>query len=130
VRRIILTILTLAVLLPSAAFAGARYLCAMDGQVRSACCCPAKAHKQSRDVAPISEMRANCCCNVTTVAPAPAPDTLIAAQNHGVDAPPVAVAVPLLATTSRERFDIARIIDTRPPKPDRTLFVRHCSFLL
>ena len=52
VRRVVLTILTLVVLLPSAAFAGVRYLCAMDGQVRSACCCPAKTHKQEPNTDP------------------------------------------------------------------------------
>ncbi len=130
VRRIILTLLTLAVLLPSAAFAGARYLCAMDGQVRSACCCPAKAHKHERDVESQSVMRSNCCCKVSTVAPTTPPETIAASTQVDTATPPVAVPVPFITMPPRERFVIAHAIDTRPPKPDRTLFVRHCAFLL
>jgi hypothetical protein len=129
-RRIILAFLTLAVLLPSAAFAGARYLCAMDGQVRSACCCPSKTHKQERDAQPVSVMRSNCCCNVSTAAPTAAPDTVVTATQIDVAAPPVAITVPVVTMPPRERFVIANALDTRPPRPDRTLFVRHCAFLL
>lgn len=129
-RRIVLTILTLAVLLPSAAFAGARYLCAMDGQVRSACCCPAKAHKHERDVDTHSVMRSNCCCKVSAVTPISPPDTIVASTQVDAAAPPVAAVVPFVTMPARERFVIANAIDTRPPKPDRTLFVRHCALLL
>jgi hypothetical protein len=129
-RRIILAILTLAVLLPSAAFAGARYLCAMDGQIRSACCCPSKAHKQERDAQPVSVMRSNCCCKVTTVSPTDAPKTVVTAMQTEVAVPPVAILAPVVTMPPRERFVIANALDTRPPKPDRTLFVRHCALLL
>ena len=130
VRRIILTILTLAVLLPSAAFAGARYLCAMDGQVRSDCCCPTKA-KQQRDAEPTTQMRSNCCCTISTTAPTVTPPQ-IKEETASLAIPviPIAVPVPAFALPAQERVIISQAADSRPPKPDRTLFVRYCALLL
>ena len=131
VRRLVLTILVLAVMLPSAAFAGVRYLCAMDGQVRSACCCPAKAHKQERRSEPQTEMRSSCCCKISKTTPTVTPqvrheDT----AQYGVAAAPVAVPAPSLATLAVDRAIAMRWIDPKPPKPDRNLFVRNCALLL
>ena len=129
-RRIVLTILTLAVLLPSAAFAGTRYLCAMDGQVRTACCCPTKANKQHRSTEPLTEMRASCCCKVSTTAPTVAPQVKVEPTHPAVAPLPIVVPLPAITLPASERAIISRAIDSRPPKPDRTLFVRHCALLL
>ena len=131
VRRVVLTILTLAFLLPSAAFAGVRYFCATDGQVRSSCCCPAKTHKQEHNTEPRSEMRSLCCCKISKTTPTVTPqvrheDT----GRYGVIPPPLAVPTPLLATFAVDRSIVTRWIDPKPPKPDRSLFVRHCALLL
>lgn len=129
-RRVVLTILMLVVLLPSAAFAGVRYLCAMDGQLRSACCCPAKTHEQERTPAPQTQMRGTCCCKITTTPPTVTPqvrheDTV---QYGVVGAVPV--PAPPLVTLAIDRAIATRWIDPKPPKPDRNLFVRHCALLL
>ena len=126
-RRVILTLLTLAVLLPSSAFARTSFLCSMDGQIRSSCCCPAK--EKHHEAPPISTIRAQCCCKITTFAPASQPPT-----THETKAAPlpdmVAIVAPAPFITSRvERATVApRAL--APPDPDRSLFVRHCALLL
>jgi hypothetical protein len=130
VRRIILTILTLAVLLPSAAFAGARYLCAMDGQIRTACCCPTKATKQKRDAEPATKMSSSCCCKVSTTSPTVTPQINQEPARTAIPTVPVVVPVPAIMLPARERTIIANAIDSRPPKPSLALFVRHRALLL
>lgn len=129
VRRIVLTILTLAVLLPTAAFAGARYLCAFDGEVRASCCCPSKAQKEKRDVEPVSEIRGNCCCTVSVTSLSDAPQIQIETARGIIDAP-VAFTALAFALPAPKRVLPAHAIETRPPKLDRSLFVRHCALLL
>ena len=130
VRRIVLTLLTLAVLLPSAAFAGVRYLCAIDGQVRSVCCCPGSSHERDRSTERQTQLRSNCCCKVSATAPTVTPQVKTDELRQGVA--PVAVAVPPapMALPAIDRSIATRWIDPRPPKPDRSLFVRHCALLL
>jgi hypothetical protein len=130
VRRIILTILTLAILLPSAAFAGARYLCAMDGQVRTACCCPTKAAKQKRDAEPVTTMSGTCCCKVSTTSPTVTPQIKDEHARTAIPTVPVIVPVPAIMLPARERAIIANAIDSRPPKPALALVVRHRALLL
>ena len=126
-RRVVLALLTLAVLLPSSAFARTSFLCSMDGKVRESCCCPAKA--KQHDAQPNSAIRAACCCKVTTIAPVSQPP-----GTHEIEAtsvpPPVAVVAPAPILAPQ----IARVVVApralAPPDPDRSLFVRHCALLL
>ncbi len=128
VRRAVLTLLTLAVLLPSSAFARTSFLCSMDGRVRSSCCCPAKAKKH--DTQPISTIRAECCCKITTVA-ATSPPPAAHETNKAAHAAPT-VAVVAAISSDPPRVDRATFAPRAlaPPDPDRSLFVRHCALLL
>ena len=131
VRRVVLTILMLTVLLPSAAFAGVRYLCAIDGHVRSACCCPGKTHKQERNAEPQTEMRSTCCCKVSTTTPTVAPQVKHEeTTRYGMAPAPVALPVVVTELPARDRAIVARRIDPKPPQPDRTLYMRNCALLL
>ena len=130
VRRIILTILTLALLLPSAAFAGARFLCAMDGQVRNACCCPTKATKQKRDTEPLTRMSGSCCCKVSTTSPTVTPQIKDEPSRTAIPTVAVIVPVPSIMLPAHERTIVAEAVDSRPPKPALALFVRHRALLL
>jgi hypothetical protein len=127
VRRVILTLLTLAVLLPSSAFARTNFLCSMDGQVRSSCCCPAKTKKH--EAPPVSMIRAQCCCKITTVAATSQPPATHEAK--AVPLPPV-VAIITTVPSLASRVERATIAPRAlaPPDPDRSLFVRHCALLL
>ena len=126
-RRVVLTLLTLAVLLPSSAFARTGFLCSMDGQLRQSCCCPSKAKKH--DAPPISTIRAQCCCKTLTAAPVTQPPT-----THESKGAPVPDVVAIVTTVPTITASIARVtIAPRalaPPDPERSLFVRHCALLL
>ena len=127
-RRVVLTLLTLAVLLPSSAFARTNFLCSMDGKIRQACCCPSKQKKH--EAPPVSSIRANCCCSITTVAPVTTPPATNEAKAAPVSPPMVAI----VATPPAMLSQIARVAvaprSLAPPDPERSLFVRHCALLL
>lgn len=123
----VLTLLTLAVLLPSSAFARTTFRCSMDGRVREACCCPKQ--KKHHDAPPASTVRANCCCTITSIIPAPqTPAT------HEAKAAPVPPLVAILTRVSVLPAQITRATiaprTLAPPDPERSLFVRHCALLL
>ena len=131
VRRIVLTLLMLAVLLPSAAFAGVRYFCAIDGRVRSACCCPGVSHKHERKPDAQSEIRSTCCCKISTTAPTVMPQVRTdEAARQTVAPPPIDLPAPTFALPVIDRAIATRWIDLQPPEPDRSLYVRHCALLL
>jgi hypothetical protein len=131
VRRIVLTAFALMVLLPSAAFARSEYLCRFDGQIRSSCCCPAKAQKH--EAPQPTSLRDVCCCTVIEVAASRAEPTT---ADRGGDVRsqlaafiatiPVHLAPPpsVHATAARA----PRAVVPFDHGPD--LFVRHCAFLL
>jgi hypothetical protein len=131
VRRLALSLLMLAVLLPSAAFARVAYLCSMDGKVRSACCCPAKTQTQPRDPAPLTSMKSACCCEVSTLAPtrtAAADPPRVSAQLQ-----PELVAIepaPISAPPPRHLASFAPRSHAPPDPVDRSLFASHCALLL
>jgi hypothetical protein len=128
VRRIVLIVFALMVLAPSAAFARSEYLCRFDGQVRLACCCPAKA--QAHDAASVREA---CCCTVSEGAPSRVQP---ATEDHGSGSrlhQPVVVAA-AAAYASAVRVSVSTIAplprSTAPPDFHQALFVRHCALLL
>jgi hypothetical protein len=125
---VILTLLALAVLLPSSAFARTSFLCRMDGQVRHSCCCPSKA--KQHDAAPESTIRAQCCCSSTTVAPAASPPA--AHETKAAPAPDVvAIIAPAPYVAPRIERAAVRPRALAPPDSDhRSLFARHCALLL
>ncbi|HET9626537.1 MAG TPA: hypothetical protein VFP84_34480 [Kofleriaceae bacterium] len=125
-RRVVLTLLIAAVLLPAAVFARIGFLCQLDGQLRAACCCPDQGKRGAE--APAT-LRAACCC---TRLAAPAPAHPPAA--HEVSHPPafdlvavVEAPLPLIAPTRRATLPPRALA---PPDPDRSLFARHCALLL
>lgn len=131
VRRAVLSLLMLAVMLPSAAFARTEYLCSVDRTVRSSCCCPPKATKEKRERSPISTMSGACCCDVSTIEPPTPPAIDTGSKANAVVAPPqmlVGLApsapIPSVVVTSVPQRALA------PPLIDRSLFARRCALLL
>jgi hypothetical protein len=138
VRRLVLSVLALLVLLPSAAFARPAYLCRFDGQLRSSCCCPAGSAPGSgpaqarphRAPGPTSARDA-CCCTVLEQAPSPAQPAAEAGAAGWPTDPPVAV-VSAVAPAVRSRIPAAvlRPRSTAPPGRGQDLLARQCVFLL
>jgi hypothetical protein len=115
-HRLILTSAVLPlVMLVGLRSAWAAYACRMDGEVRSACCCPKAKAKVPAGTAPRVEAR--CCCDVT-IHEATQNPTAREPVRAGFDAPIVGVTVPaallprLVTTIDRVRPDSAR-----PPPP-------------
>ena len=63
VRRILVTLVVLVVMSPTMAIAAAWYRCTMDGEVRSACCCPEDKSEEATDIPSDAPpvLRATCC---------------------------------------------------------------------
>jgi hypothetical protein len=130
VRRIVLIVFALMVMLPSVAFARSEYLCRFDGQVRSSCCCPAKA--QQADASQSASVREACCCTVFERAPSRARQATEGRAGSRVPLP-VFVASSFTHEPVREASGAAVAPSPRstaPPDRHRDLFVRHCAFLL
>jgi hypothetical protein len=126
VRRVVLCLLILAVLLPSAVFARTGLLCRFDGQLRAACCCPDR-DKQATPSTP--SLRAACCCTRLTAA-APSRDPAA----HEVSRAPAPALVAIVETPLPAIVPAVRVMlaprTVAPPDPDHSLFSRHCALLL
>ena len=128
-RRVVLSLLLMAVLLPSQAFARIAYLCGMDGKVRTSCCCPAKAQK--RDAIPQTSIKGASCCEVSASVPEKAAATNPPTASVEVDAPFVAVLTLAPAALPRHRAAMfAPRAHAPPAPPDRSLFASQCALLL
>lgn len=97
--------------------AWASYLCAMDGAVRDACCCPKGDDGKETDEQPAQDpqLEARCCCDVSVHETPPAPQgTLTSAAV--ADAPAVVPTV-MMPTPAPVVLAIigARDADARPP---------------
>jgi len=133
VRRILITLVVLVVMSPTMAMAAAWYRCAMDGEMRSACCCPDDGSEEETDVpsdAPPA-LEATCCCDVESLsAPASQPrikvDTTLSALGAAV--------VPRLVTDVESPLPATPLLsascEVRPPSRAPPLFLSHCSLLL
>ena len=124
-RRIVLTVLALAVLLPSLAIARTSYLCEIDRRVRETCCCP-KAH--AKDLTPETSMSGACCRElVNQPAVAPPVDELRSAR---AELPAIAVTVVSAPIVPVRGVHVSVVMRAQPPPDPEPLFARHCSFLL
>jgi len=129
VRRVVLPLLMLVAMLPSAAFARVAYLCSMDRKVRSACCCP-KQPKQDRNAVPVSTLARAGCCELSAGTPV---------KTDAVDPPrtdvpqPELVAIaapPPAAPAVRRELSFAPRAHAPPDTPAHSLFASHCALLL
>jgi len=132
VRRIVVLVLTLIVLGPTAASAATWYRCAHDGVLRAACCCPSQTGHHTTPVAPDPAPRARqaCCCNVIN---------FVARPSSVRSAPPIAAqvapAIAMIEAPATPPLEVPRrAVALEPPRaprgPPDLLFVRHCSLLL
>lgn len=95
--------------------AWAAYACRIDGEVRSACCCPKAKQAPRPDVAP--RVAARCCCDVKVYAATQSPAAR-EAVGSGFAAPIVAVTVPpALLARAVTAIDRIRPDSARPPPP-------------
>jgi hypothetical protein len=131
VRRILPTVFALMVLLPSVAFARSEYLCRLDGQVRSSCCCPTKVQKH--EAPRPASVREACCCTIVEATPSRAQPATAGSANDLrshlvvlVADVPVHAALPPPVIAGSATWPHA----TAPPGHSRDLFARHCAFLL
>jgi hypothetical protein len=125
-KRVVLIVLALFVLVPSLARATTLYECAVDGEVRTACCCPTKAsHREDAG----QHVKAACCCKVTQVrAGEPAPRSVPVTFESLSPAiiPTTIVATPIVAPVRLTVLDRSRA----PRGPPESLFDRHCALLI
>jgi hypothetical protein len=130
VRRILVTVFALMVLLPSLAFARSEYLCRFDDQLRSSCCCPARA---GRHEAPApAAVREACCCTIFEGAPSHAQP---ATEDHRDGSrTPLPVVIPAVAVSAAAAMTVVQVVAPQPRSmapPDRGhVFARHCARLL
>ncbi len=132
VRRILVTLVVLVVMSPTMAIAAAWYRCTMDGEVRSACCCPEDKSEEATDIPSDAPpvLRATCCEVETLSAAASQPrlkaDLTLAALGAMVVPRTVTdVETPPFALPIRSASRAAR-----PPSRAPPLFLSHCSLLL
>jgi|SRR5690349_9203104 len=95
--------------------AWAAYACRIDGEVRSACCCPKPKATHRVDETP--RVAARCCCDVEVHVAAQNP-TASEATRAGFDAPVLAVTIPpALVARFITAIDPVRPDSARPPPP-------------
>lgn len=107
------------------------YLCLMDGQVRSACCCK-KTESQAESDCPKVERQG--CCEVRVAEAAKAPATARdGVHNEQLPGPPALASLsPRLDVVPPSSRDFLPGIGARGP-PSGTgppIFVRNCSYLI
>lgn len=124
VRRVVVSLLALAVFLPTLASARARWMTGVDLYVREACCCPAL-RKVAPPAAPTWQ---KVCCKLDKRSAVGLPP---AAQTSAPRAVPGPVATVAFAPAAPERRAMARSISPRaqaPPPP--TLLAQFRGLLL
>ncbi len=124
-RRVTLTLIALAVFLPSLALARTQFLC-IDRVVRDTCCCPPHANRAK---APMQTTLQRGCCKVERHAAMHAPVSTEPAPSQTIG--PVAVAVAITEVTGAARdARIAVIPRAQAPPPLPTLLSQHAALLL
>lgn len=128
-RRVVLILLALVVLVPSSSWASALYRCGHDGEVRSACCCPAKTKHHDKNRGADAQIKPACCCKITTIEARES--SVRSAPPVALDVAPAIVPVVIAIAVTVTPVRVARL-DREPAQrgPPEPLFVRHCSFLL
>lgn len=130
-RRFVFTLVVLVVMSPTMAMAAEWYRCTMDGQSRTACCCPGESEEQ--DVPPDAppDARSACCCDIETASiPASEPRMkaeAAAAALGAVVVPRVVVDVqsPPASIARLPAPEVARPSSRAPP-----LFLSNCALLI
>lgn len=128
--RFAASLLALLVLATSGMVGGTAFLCLMDGQVRSECCCKKAQAEADDDCARV--VRANDCCEVR-VTKAEHQAARVEATKHQVQPVPLVAMLPAVAQLLRPATQEANLppgargppFDHGPP-----LFVRNCSYLI
>lgn len=122
IRRIVLTAAVLPlVMLIGLRAAWASYACTIDGDVRSACCCPQKSTQAQEPSDGAPRMQANCCCDVTMGESSAPPDARLGESSRVSDMPFVlTMTVPEVAPPTA--WTAATVTaSARPPPPRRSL---------
>lgn len=132
VRRILVTLVVLVVMSPTMAIAAAWYRCTMDGEMRSACCCPDETDEEAdvpSDAPPV--LQSACCCDIETLS-APASQPRMTADSTFAA---LGAAIAPRTVTDVETAPVAISFrsaphEARPPSRAPPLFLSHCSLLL
>lgn len=106
---------------------GLGYRCAMDGEVRSSCCC---AHDRGEPTHELRRTRASC-CDIEAAHWNQTPPALEAGR--GLDLPVAAPAVAVLlniAPAPRSRVAALPPSARAPPDAGPPLYITHCAFLI
>jgi hypothetical protein len=130
-ERVAVSLLALVLLVTTGVTSSTAYLCLMDGQVRSECCCKKSENKSPGDCPKVE--RDDRCCELqvteATWQPATARDglangsaglSLVAILPMSVDVPPARAAESALPASARGH----------PSRTGPPLFVWNCSFLI
>lgn len=129
-ERFAASFMALAMLITSGMFGGTAYLCLMDGQTRSECCCKKSQTEADDDCAKVE--RANRCCevSVTTVDHQTA---RVEVTRHQLQLSPVLAVLPSVTQVQRPAIlEVELPPGARGPPPGSgpPLFVRNCSYLI
>ena len=122
--------IALAMLVTSGMFGETAYLCLMDGQTRSECCCEKVPAEAGDDCAKVE--RSNRCCeiSVTTVDHQAA---RVEVARHQLQPAPVLAVIPSVAQVQRRAIREVELPPGArgpPPRSGPPLFVRNCSYLI
>lgn len=128
--RLAANLLALVMFATSGMIGGTAYLCLMDGQVRSECCCKNAQAETDDDCAKV--VRADDCCEVRVTKADHQPARIEATTNQAQLAPfvatlPVVAQLPGPATESTNLPPGAR---GPPPGSGAPLFIWNCSYLI
>ncbi|MCX5747424.1 MAG: hypothetical protein NT062_33585 [Proteobacteria bacterium] len=127
-KRVVLLVLAFLVLAPSAVRAAVQYRCASDGELRAACCCPARARHHG-DERTESRLRAACCCTLSVVAAHDGTQRTTPEVTFD-PAPAVTMAVVVAPAIVRMIYVPTSEYPQVQRGPPETLLARRCALLL
>ena len=127
--RLATCLLALVMLIPSGAIGDVSYLCLMDGQVHSECCC--KEAQAKADDACDHVVRADDCCEVCVTKADHAP-TWVEASKHQPQPVPLLAKLPVVAQVQPWAIQGASLPPRArgPPRSGPPFFIRNCSYLI
>lgn len=128
--RLAASLLAVVMFATSGAIGGVAYLCLMDGQVRSECCCKKAQAETDEDCAKVE--RADDCCEVRVTKVDHQPARLEATKQH-VQPLPMVATLPSLVRLVPPTTDEANLPPgARGPPPGNgpPLFIWNCSYLI
>ncbi|HET7502342.1 MAG TPA: hypothetical protein VFK02_15090 [Kofleriaceae bacterium] len=128
-RRVVVIVLSLIVLGPTAAQASAWFRCAHDGELRAACCCPPSARHHA-PAGPEAQLRAACCCTITHIAARASSERAAPPALAAVHDAPVMIVAPVEAPIAAPARRVELVRPWVPRGPPDPLFVQFCSLLL